>query len=196
LQRDCSRPSGSLTRPQEATSPTSKRSSSSWQVLPSPTSFPFGGVIRGHSAVFRGLPPRRGIVRETPENLAPDGGGPNGIRTGVWSRSRFRQQSRIVLGDKSSSIATRPKHAGYGCANHRSEVHWSLRGPAGALDADPRLRPLEGAVPGPEPGSLRALSWGSVADNGLCVSLQEAARIPTFRRVDPIRYTSRERYLS
>jgi hypothetical protein len=44
-------------------------------------SFPFGGVIEGHSAVFRGLVRRRGIARETPENLDSTTGGPNGIRT-------------------------------------------------------------------------------------------------------------------
>jgi len=34
-------------------------------------------------------------------------GGPNGIRTRVWSRSRMRQQSRIVLGGGHCSTATR-----------------------------------------------------------------------------------------
>ena len=32
-------------------------------------SFPFGGVIEGLSAVFRGLPLRPRIARGTPENL-------------------------------------------------------------------------------------------------------------------------------
>jgi hypothetical protein len=41
-------------------------------------SFPFGGVIEGHSAVFRGLPLRRETRRETPENLDSSAGGPNG----------------------------------------------------------------------------------------------------------------------
>src|SRR5260370_2553673 len=49
-------------------------------------------------------------------------GGPNGIRTRVWSRSRFRQQYRVVLSDKSPSIAARLKHAGDGHLKHRLEV--------------------------------------------------------------------------
>jgi hypothetical protein len=45
------------------------------------TSLPFEGVIAGHSAVFRGLPRRRGIARETPETLDPKVGGPNSVTT-------------------------------------------------------------------------------------------------------------------
>ena len=43
------------------------------------TSFPFGGGIAGHFVVFRGLPRRRGIARETPETLGSVVGGPNGF---------------------------------------------------------------------------------------------------------------------
>jgi hypothetical protein len=39
-------------------------------------------------------------------------------------------------------------------------------GPTGAHDADPRLCPVARAVPGPEPGSVRAVSRGSVARGG------------------------------
>jgi hypothetical protein len=48
---------------------------------PVSTSVPFEGVIRGHFAVFRGLPRRRGIARETPENLESVSGGPKGLRS-------------------------------------------------------------------------------------------------------------------
>jgi hypothetical protein len=51
-------------------------------------------------------------------------GGPNGIRTRIWSRLRFRQQSRIVLSDKSPSMVTRLKHAVCRCLRHRSNVRW------------------------------------------------------------------------
>ena len=50
-------------------------------------------------------------------------------------------------------------------------------GSAGALDAGPRLRSLERAVPGPEPGFVRAVSRGSVADNGLYVSYAPRSRV-------------------
>jgi len=42
--------------------------------------------------------------------------------TRVWSRSRFRQPSRIVRSDKSPSTVTRLKHAVCGRLKHRSKV--------------------------------------------------------------------------
>src|SRR3982074_805405 len=88
----------------------------------------FGGVIPGHSAVLRGPPLRRETQRETPENLDSPAGGPNGIRTRVWSRSRFRQESRIVLSDKSPSTVTQLKHAVSGCLQHHSKVRSFIAG--------------------------------------------------------------------
>src|SRR5215472_104747 len=59
-------------------------------------SLPLRGVIRGYFAAFCGdsfVCSRCGKPEEIPLT-----GGPNGIRTRVWSRSRFCQQYREVLG--------------------------------------------------------------------------------------------------
>ena len=62
--------------------------------------------------------------------------GPNGIRTRVWSRSRFRPQSHIALGDKSPSRVTRLKHAVSGCLKHLSKVRWLIARARNHLQAD------------------------------------------------------------
>ena len=63
-------------------------------------------------------------------------------KTRVWSRSRFRQQSHIVLGGKGRSMATRLKHARCGLSKHRAEIRWfKSRGPD-AL-AGPEEQPIQ-----------------------------------------------------
>src|SRR5712691_3951649 len=56
---------------------------------PLPFPLPLQWVIQGHSAVFWGLPLRRENARETPENLTPTSGGPNGICHLVGQYLRF-----------------------------------------------------------------------------------------------------------
>jgi hypothetical protein len=57
----------------------------------------------------------------------------------ITARSRFRQQARIVLSEKSPSMVTRLKHAVSGCLKHRSQVRWFIAGARNHLQANRSL---------------------------------------------------------
>src|SRR5215469_16462061 len=74
-------------------------------------SLPLRGVIRGYFAAFCGDSFVCSRCGKQEEISLTSPGGPNGIRTRVWSRSRFRQQSRMVLGTTIDGKVTRLKRA-------------------------------------------------------------------------------------
>ena len=86
------------------------------------------------------------------------------------------QSARLLARSGPRSLTLAPLHPRLDREPAAAQDHW---GPAGALDADPRLRPLDRAVPGPPPGPRGrpdCLEAGPPAEVALIVPMRRETR--------------------